>query len=978
MNSRLLKNVFLLILVTLSLSVNAQIKSIGVPYIRNFERSQYGAATQNWDIVQNKDGILYFANNDGVMEFDGTNWRVYPVSNFSIPRCLLVDKNGTVWVGAYNEFGYLKDDEKGDLKYHSIRDLVPKEYENFREIWNIHESDGGIYFSAYDVLFFYDFEKVRVIEGYNDYHFSFYVNNRLFIQERKEGLKELRGEKLYLIEGGEMFKGDIEVWQMIPFSIDTILIATQRNGLYLYDGYKVQKYDFKLTDYLIDKQIFALKKIQDRFLAFGTIQAGLVITDLKGNLIQHIDKTKGLQNNTILSLFEDRNGHIWLGLDNGIDFIEINSPFTFLNDALGIEGTGYTVEIYNDNLYLGTNQGLFFRKWSDFKKAKIGKNNFQTVENTFGQVWSLQNMDNRLFCGHNTGTFIEENGVFKKISEENGGWVLKKWKNNDSLIIGGTYSNLTRYLKDKKGNWNFGGVIPGFHESCRLVLIDSLNNIWVSHGSKGIYKIRLSSTVDSIISYKLYNSKNGLPNDLDNYLFEIYGQIIVCTENGVYKYNYSTDKFEKSVFFNELFGANSRIFDPKQDDNGNIWCYKNGFPSMFIKKNNKWKEVNIPFNKYGNIFVNDFENSLIIDRTNILFGTEKGFIHFNPLLIDSLRTPFKTLIRGVKLTKPTDSLLFNGNYSQADDERKEPVIPYKMNAIKFGFTAPLYENPEKTKYRFKLDGFDKQWSDWKTNASKEYTNLPPGSYIFQVESKSIYNQIGEKASYSFTILPPWFRTYWAYIGYFLILILGLLYLIKTLEKRFDRAKAELQKKEEEKLKKKEEEFARENLLNEQKIIKLKNEKLESEVLQRKTETEMKNKELASVAIQITHKNEILGNLKTKIEVISKKVNTQAQQELKQLIKTIDEDLKLDKDWDQFKKHFEEVHADFFKRLRTNYDELTPKDLKMCAYLRMNLSTKEIAPLMNISVRGVEISRYRLRKKLGLHKDANLIEFMLNV
>jgi ligand-binding sensor domain-containing protein len=358
MNRYCRKTLLFLILFAFSVSVNAQIKSIGVPYIRNFERSQYGAATQNWDIVQNDDGILYFANNDGVLEFDGTNWRVYPISNQSIPRSLHIGKDGKVWVGAYDEFGYLKADKSGELMYFSIRNLVPDNYKNIGEVWSIHESEGGIYFQAFNILLFYNFEEIRVIEGYNDYHFSFYVNNRLFIQDKDEGLKELRGEKLYLIEGGETFIDDIEVWQMIPFSIDTILIATQRDGLFLYDGYKIQNYEFKLNNYLIDKQIFSLEMILDRYLVFGTIQAGLIVTDLRGNLVQHIDKSKGLQNNTILSLFVDRNKQIWLGLDNGIDFIEIHSAFTFLNDALGIEGTGYTAELYKGNLYLGTNQGI--------------------------------------------------------------------------------------------------------------------------------------------------------------------------------------------------------------------------------------------------------------------------------------------------------------------------------------------------------------------------------------------------------------------------------------------------------------------------------------------------------------------------------------------------------------------------------------------------------------------------------------------
>jgi len=970
-------SLLILFIISFGSFTKSQIKSIGVPFIKNYEKNVYSAATQNWDIAQDNRGILYFANNEGVLEFDGVNWRLYPISNLSIPRCLHIDKKNRIWVGAYNEFGYLKIDGSGEFAYYSIKNLVPENYKNFGEIWNIHETPNGIYFQAFDVLFLYDFSKIKIIEDYTDYHFSFYVNKRFFIQDKKDGLKELRGEKLYLIEGGEMFKTDIEVWQMIPFSVDTILIATQQNGLFLYDGYKIQKYDFKLNDYLIDKQVFSLQKIHNKYLAFGTIQSGLIITDFRGNLIQHVNKSKGLQNNTILSLFEDSGGQIWLGLDNGIDYVEINSAFTFLNDAFGIEGTGYTSKLFNESLYLGTNQGLYHKKWADIKESKAGLEDFSLVENTRGQVWSLESFDGDLFCGHNMGTFIADGQGFRRISDEKGGWTFLKPDKKTEHIIGGTYASLTLYKKNEVNNWSFERNIGGLHESLRQIEKDSLNNLWISHGSKGVFKIKLSNDFTNVENVKLYNSVNGLPSDIGNYVFKLYDKVIVCANSGVYQYNYASDRFEESTFFNQLLGSHNKIRAPKLDESGNIWFYKNSHPALLKKDQSSWQLIEAPFLKYDGIFVSEFEDLEVIDNENILFGTENGFIHFDPSLIDTSLTTFSTLIRQVKLTKPNDSLIYNGNVKN-DSLTGLKSFPYRMNAIKFSFVAPFFESPERTLYRFKLEGFDKNWSAWRRNTEKEYTNLPAESYTFLVESKNILGQIGTEASFSFIIRPPWYRTYWALAGYLIIFIIGIYLLYIYLKLRFDIAKRNLKKREEEKLQKKEEEFAKENLLKEQKIITLKNEKLESEVLQRKTQMELKNKELASVAIQITHKNEILSNLKAKIETISVKVNNQAQLELRQLIKAIDEDLKLDKDWDQFKMHFEEVHSDFFKRLRDDYNDLTPKDLKMCAYLRMNLSTKEIAPLMNISVRGVEISRYRLRKKLGLQKDANLIEFMLNL
>lgn len=980
---RYVKNIYtiFLLIILFEFSANAQIKSIGVPFIKNYKKSEYNAATQNWDIVQDERGVLFFANNRGVLEFDGLTWRLHPMNNQSIPRCLHIGKDGKIWVGAYNEFGYLKLDEKGAYNYHSIRNLVPKPYQNFGEFWKIHETSNGIYFQAFDILLFYDYNTITVIENYRDYVFSFYTNNRLFIQEKTKGLLELRGEKLYLIEGGEKFKGEIEVWQMLPLSIDSILIATQHHGLFLYDGYKVQSYDFKLNNYLIENQIYSLEFIHNKYLAFGTIQAGLLITDLKGNLIQHIDKAKGLQNNTVLSLFEDRCGQIWLGLDNGIDYVEINSAFSSISDPFGVEGTGYVSTIYNENLYLGTNQGLYYKNWNDLQINQLSQEKFKLVDNTIGQVWSLDTIDNQLLCGHNNGTFLLSENSINKISDEKGGWTYLKPYPNKDLVIGGTFTNLVIYKKNQQNNWAFFKGIEGLHESCRMLEMDSLNNLWISHSGKGVYKIRLTDDFEKIVSSRLYTAKDGLPSDIENFLTKLDGKVIICANKGIYEYNYATDKFESSARFNSIFGENNKIRTPQKDKNGSIWFYKNNHPALLQKVEQGYELIESPFLKYEGIFVNEFENLEVVDNQNVIFGTEKGFLHFNPQLIDTSYNEFYTIIRSVKTTKPNDSIIYYGNgklTADTENAAKKISIPFRMNALKFSFTAPFYESPGRTQYRFRLLGFEKNWSDWQSSTEKEYTNLSPGDYTFIVESKNIYGRKGTQSYYHFTISPPWYATYWAFGAYLIVLVLMIYVSFKYLIYRFERAKQALKQREREKLKIKEAEFAKENMLQEQKIIKLKNENLEAEVLQKKTEMELKNKELASSAIQITHKNEILSNLKSRIESISHKVNNQAQLELRQLIKAIDEDLKLDEDWEQFKMHFEEVHSDFFKRLRNNYVELTPKDLKLCAYLRMNLSTKEIAPLMSISVRGVEISRYRLRKKLGLEKDANLIEFMLNI
>lgn len=158
--------------------------------------------------------------------------------------------------------------------------------------------------------------------------------------------------------------------------------------------------------------------------------------------------------------------------------------------------------------------------------------------------------------------------------------------------------------------------------------------------------------------------------------------------------------------------------------------------------------------------------------------------------------------------------------------------------------------------------------------------------------------------------------------------------------------------------------------SEKEINRLQKEKLETEILH-------KNKELATSTMHIVTKNEFIGEIKSHLNsIIRENQNKGVSKELNRIIKDIDQNFTNDKDWEQFQIHFDQVHSDFSKRLQTTFPTLTPQEMKLCAYLRLNLSTKEIAQLMHISVRGVEISRYRLRKKLELDRQENLLEFIL--
>jgi len=975
----MLINRFLLLLIlsfSFLISLSAQNNNGGLPFIKNYKKSEYNAATQNWSIAQDKNGVLYFGNRDGVLEFDGLNWTTHPIS-ISTVRSLSIDKNDRIWVGSYNEFGYLQKDKTGKTEYVSIKDLVPDEYKVFGEVWKIHTTAHGIYFQAFDIIFYYDYNKIEAIEAYANYTFSFYINKRFFVQDKDKGLMELRGNSLFLIEGGDFFTNPIEVWSMLLLDNGNILIATQHDGLFVYNGYNISEFKSEITDFLTKAQVYSSLKLANGNFLFGTIQNGIVIANQKGDIVQHINKERGLQNNTILCMLIDNYNQLWLGLDNGISYIEINSAFSYINDGCGIEGTGYCAKLHKGYLYLGTNQGLYYKKWNDRKTVNPKYNRFKLINNTKGQVWNLSVFDGELFCGHNNGTFIINKDKAIQISDEPGAWMFIETKFPDN-IIGGTFASLISYKKENSA-WAFEKKYENFHESCRILAIDSLNNIWVSHEYKGVIKLNFSENFDKISSFKLYNSEDGFHSNFDVFVYKFNNNLIFCSDSGIYKYNYQTDKFYKSFEYDTIFGKQSKIRIPKTDKNGNIWFYKNN--KLVVQKRQKDGNY-IPneklFIRFEKNFNQGFENIDFIDKSSVIVGTDEGFFYYN--FSDTIKNNIdvQVIINSVKLTKPVDSTISNNVIPKIGELTNGALLPYEMNAMKFSFVLPYYEAIERTEYKFKLEGFDSKWSQWKVINEKEYTNLSPGKYTFKVMAKTIHNYQSIETHYKFQILPPWYRTFWAYFFYFLLSVILIALATRFLISRIQLEKQKFEKKQQQELKEKEEKFAREVLIAEQQIIQLENEKLQIEVEKKKSDMDLKNKELASVAIQITHKDEMLTKLKKNLEEVAKNINPGSRRELNKLLKTIDSDIKLDEDWNNFTKHFEDVHYDFFKILKEKYPLLTPKDLKMCAYLRINLSTKEIAPLLNISVRGVEISRYRLRKKLGIDKETNLIEFMLNV
>ncbi|NPD47317.1 MULTISPECIES: triple tyrosine motif-containing protein [unclassified Lentimicrobium] len=958
MASRLQKT-FLLFTILLCLSGFSQQKLIGTSSVRNYSRSEINAGIQNWSIQQGDNGKMYFANNSGLLEFDGVNWRNFPITNNGLVRSLYIDVEGIIYAGGFNEIGYYKKKEDGFYQFHSIRNLIPNEYNDFDDVWRISFNLDGIIYQSFSQLMIYNDDSITVIAAPSEFHLSYQLNNNFYVNDMEQGLLRLAMGKLFPLKGAESLRGK-EIWGILEHN-DQMLISTASDGVFTYDGNSVIPWATNVNEFLKKNQIFCSYKTKSGILCFGTIQNGLVMVNTKGELIQHLNMSDGLQNNTILSIGEDNLGNLWLGTDKGIDFVEISSPLSRISYNFGA-GTGYTARYFEDNLYLGTNQGLQVTQQNSTLSNNLLNKKLKIIPKTQGQVWSLNEIDGSLFCGHNYGTFIIEGEEAQQISDIPGGWAYIQTPKDSTKVIGGTYSGLILFEKIN-GQWAFKKVLDGFSESARDIAFDGDGYLWMMHGFKGVYRFILSDDYETILQVDYFNSSNSI---LDEQLFSLCtlkGKIHFLTGDGMFSYSNKKEDFIREDFF-KPFIKDSQVRMVSEDKNHNIWYFTAGELAVLrFGEDGKYYNVTLPFMKLKGQFVNGFEFVNTQKEDHCLIATENGFEYYSLKVQKDYNVPFQSYINQMRTFKP-DSVYY---YSATD---KPVQINYTNNDIEFTFSANDFENPNDVVYSTMLEGYEKEWSDWDSRNTKEYTNLFEGNYTFQLRSKNIYGVSTQAIAFKFIVSPPYYRSILAYIIYFIAFLIFLMLLFVIINRRLKAVKSKHEEEQARLFRKKEAELQKEALEAEKELIKMRNDKLRLSI-------KLKNKELVNSTYETIHKNEILIQLINELKEISTKVTSEENKhQLRMMLKRIRKEINNDKQWQVFETNFENVHEEFLKRIKLAYPGLSPRELKLCAYLRINKSSKEISLLMNISVRGVEISRYRLRKKLELDREVNLTEFIL--
>jgi len=938
------------------------------PLVRNFTRSIYNAGTQNWAIAQDQSNIMYFANNSGLLKFDGKKWTTFPIMYGTNVRSVLCGKDGRFYAATFNEFGYYQELKNGRLEYYSLVNKLGNNHISSNELYNILQGDKKIYFQAEKSIIQYDGKNIKSYQFKSKIDVSAFVHNILFVASSQKGVFMLNGNIFIRIPGSELLV-DKKVCSILPYKEGKILIITSFNGVYLYDGITIVPFNTGIDDFLKRSQVFCATT-NGKQLVYGTVQSGIAVQSIVDGTVIYVNTYSGLQNNTVLSAAFDNQQNLWLGLDKGIDYVMLNSPILNIFGTNNLYGAGYTSLLRNNKLYFGTNQGLYTTSYPLPNTSYPAQ--LKLVNGMEGQVWCLNEIDNTLFCGDDQGAFIIYPDHSEKIQGLPGTWSFKPMKQHPGLILGCSYQGL--FILKKTGKlWKFSHFIRGkFTESSPMFEEENDGTIWFSHWQKGLFKLHLNANLDSITRVDLYDNTKGFPSNRNNTVFRIGNELIFSSERGFYSYNKKTNRMDPYAKWNRLFNSLPSYMRLHESKNGDVWCLSGRFVGLAKKNPDKsYTMDSLTYRILQPKIIIGFEHFNFIDNNNLILSNEDGFSWIDTRREIVTKNTFKVILHNVFIYNEKDSL--TGKMRSIDKVNSTNVYSQKQNSIRFEYIAPEYRNDGLVQYSYKLENYDENWSVYSNDNIKEYTKLPKGHYVFKIRARDILQSKEAVCSYSFTILPAWYETRIAFAIYLLLMIILVVAIVLFINHQSQKGALNMERMKEIELNEQKKKHEAETSEKKKEIKELKNQQLQYELRH-------KSQELASSTMNLIRKNEILLEIKDNITKVSDDIksshdSTTILSRLVKMERSIKQNLENDNNWKRFEENFDLVYENYLKRLGEMYPELNTADKKLCAYLKMDLSSKDIAPLLNMSVRSVEMSRYRLRKKMDLDRDTNLGEFL---
>ena len=814
------------ILFILPLIVYGQVNKYGSPFITNFSPKTYKANNLNWASIKNINGLMFFGNAETgkILIYDNnhSSWQYLKDDNNSDVRSFATDSTGLVYVGAIGEFGYIGPDKNGQLQYHNLSRQVDTLYK-FSElnIWKVFDTDTEVIFYSVKYLFRYQKKtgKFKVTSLPDNSFLGFMVNNNLYIGNFDKGLMVFSGNKVELAPGGEFFAKN-DIFGILPWFDDELFINVAGMGFFIYNSKTGETKPFESTplekgtnEFFKSKQVYFTTFIYNQIIGISTIGDGAFFMTRDGKIIEHFDhdKTNLISDNIVTSIYAEQEGSykvVWLTTNKGIAKIEFDVPIFNLYNEFGLSDIPIKIAQFNHSFYFSTFSGLFNLSYA---------NNYPKLEplpefenKTIYSVTPIENENiKQLIVGTTAGIYdITESGKINNINKTKDiipNQVLYNERFPNSLFIGSErgIKKLNYVNKEWQLDTSFFPEITSF---ISWLSIDKENNLWIATLNNGLMKVSLQTGQKSS-----YDKSKGLPSINSPVLYSFNGQIFVSGDFGLYVYNPQLDYFQPSTFFGDKF-AREPIHHIHQVDKYTFLIEsRNRIHKIIVRQDSIYTDDKI-FRRLPEMIVKDIYTDLT--KTVWIASSEGIFVilpisNYIKLFEPNIKisdSPFNVHLSRFTSAKD-DSSYFFGNFPKITIENGDtiyhlassqpdflrPVLPFKFNDINFRFSSPYYIDEENILYSYNLEGFDEKWSKWTNETKAVYTNLKEGNYTFKVKAKDVFGNISLTTNFSFEIKPPWYRTIWAYIVYFIAIISGLYFIVKFYTRKLERDKKRLEK-----------------------------------------------------------------------------------------------------------------------------------------------------------------------------------------
>lgn len=741
----------------------------GLPFIHNFDPAEYGGAPQNWAVTQGRDGIIYVGNvEDGVLAFDGVRWRRILIPDRMTVRSLATAPDGRIYVGAVGDFGYLKRDASGQLAYASLRDMVPPDARNFSDVWHVHVTDAGVYFTTVSKIFHLRDGRIKVIKPQTSFHLSFDIDGMLYIREVDRGLMRIVGDRLQPVAGGDVF-ADKKVYALLPWEGKNaqpgqLLAGTRSDGWLLFDGTHWKPWHMDADAALKDAAIYNATWLSDGRLAVATLRGGLFLLDAHGQVLRRLTRTSGLGSNVVLALFQDRQHGLWLALDKGIARVDVDAPLTHFGERSGLQGAVLSMIRHDGILYVGTTEGVFRLVAKDGGDAY-----FERLTSLPGWNYSLLSFGDQLLVANYSGVFaIDSDGSARQLLDPDhaghtlGAQPLLRLQRQPSRVLVG-YQDGLGVLRWSGSRWIDEGLISGVREQSITLGQDAARQIWMGVYPHDIERLTLPDDWQGpgdprAVKLDRFGTGAGLPEGQQDVVM-IDGKVRFITSLGIYRFNAATQHFAPDADFEGLFPDGPRqISALHQARSGELWMYTID-DSSGVKEtgraqrvDGRWKWVVTPLQPIFGTGIYAFRE----DPDGVVWiGGDDGVFRYDPQHGRTGNAGFSALIRKVAA--------HDGRVLPREPADALPEIPYAQNALRFEFAAPSFDFYNANSFQVLLQGVDRGWSPWSSDAYRDYTNIHEGRYRFLVRARNVYGEEGKPAEFDFRVLPPWYRTDWAWL-----------------------------------------------------------------------------------------------------------------------------------------------------------------------------------------------------------------------